>query len=231
MSQIRKPDLSVGGAGYARIDDMPVQRVAGGKFSEGETSGKTWDKSFSPDFLPEPRDKTRDKVRRKDGRSGRNWRNVTDAPDQWTGEHFMVRLIWAYHILNLTPAGRHARPKEYGTAWPQFSYKFEDLVAQADREQSEIQADENRRNYNRPVVTGLDIGRMDSLFNTVYRLRSLDHTTASMLIAWAYARYRNISIDLVAARYNCSKKYLYEKISTFAKSCAISMIGDKIAPW
>jgi hypothetical protein len=235
MSQIRKPDLQPQGAGYARMDSLPVQIGENPEFISGALTGKAFgeiirgtDKNYLTRHYPDKNESATDK---RDGRASRNWSKVRELPEQWTGEHFMIRLIWAYKTLALCPGGKNAKPKEYGTAWPQYSYKFEDLVAQASDGGDAIETTRNERNHVRPVVTGQDITRMDRMFDTVYRLSSIDPATASMLMAWAYARYRNISVDLVAARYNVSKKNLYEKISSFANSCAINMIERKLTVW
>ena len=154
-----------------------------------------------------------------------------EVPDEWNGAHFMFRTVSAYVTLARTPGGRHFKPQEYSTAWPQHSYDFSDLVAQADKPPEDLKADANKKNWVRKIPTREDLTHMDLIFKTVYDVRPRYPDECAMLLSWAYARYRNISTNLIAARFNISKITLLRKTNAVASVCSLRLNSSTIRPW
>lgn len=154
-----------------------------------------------------------------------------EVPDEWNGAHFMFRTVSAYVTLARTPGGRHFKPQEYSTAWPQHAYDFSDLVAQADKPPEDLKADANKKNWVRKLPTREDLTHMDLIFKTVYDVRPRYPDECAMLLSWAYARYRNISTNLIAARFNISKITLLRKTKSVATVCSQRLNSSTIRPW
>jgi hypothetical protein len=78
------------------------------------------------------------------------------APSVWDGPHVGKRLSEALRTLRLLPMGAVAG---YGSAWPAYSYEFEDLLAQ--QEQGELEKTQRMQNRTRLLPSYQDVTRME----------------------------------------------------------------------
>lgn len=141
-------------------------------------------------------------------------------PDKWDGAHYMARLVGCYRTLAYLPNGRNAKPKDYSTCWPEYRHEWGDQLAQAGGDQSDQRRDQNKKNYVRPRPTREEITRMETLFDALYAFRTHYPAECNMMLAWAYARYRNTSVDIVAHRFKVSKSTLFRKLRALASLCS-----------
>ena len=154
-----------------------------------------------------------------------------EIPETWDAGHVLVCMVKSYRTLAHIPDARNARPRGFCNGWPQYSYDFADLVKQEDA--SDEDKEHARKNANRVPYrpSRADITHMDTMFTTLYEYSARWPRDCAMLLSWAYAKHRHISIDLIANRHNVSKVTLMKKIKSLASVCAHTLNLRSVKPW
>lgn len=141
-----------------------------------------------------------------------------EAPPQWTADHVMMRMIWAFDTLRRMRM--RTGPGGYGQGWPSYVHEYSDLVAQ----EESLEAERKRRKYQDadPVLppSQHDVSLMEEAFS--WPLAHLDWTpglsdySPLYLVSWAWRRSagreesrRHGVIDLVRAEAECVARALH----------------------
>jgi hypothetical protein len=109
-------------------------------------------------------------------------------PENWTPEHMGKRVIEAFEVMMRLP--KVPGPKEPGGNWPQIFHDADDKRGWGqylhDRE------DEKNRTRVRP--SGIEIKRMEIIFDWLSQLRKTDEGMGVIVRAWAIYRSQHRSI-------------------------------------
>jgi hypothetical protein len=119
-------------------------------------------------------------------------------PTAWNGPHVGLRLVEAFATLAQIPL--QFGPRHYQSPWPLYAYEFEDLVAQRQAAEEDLQKAANAVNRVRLVPSAEQLGRMEIAL--IWPARYLRGRPLVMRVVgrMALLRARDLDIDAIAKR-------------------------------
>jgi hypothetical protein len=119
-------------------------------------------------------------------------------PPAWDGPHVGVRLCDAFKTLAMMPV-RGGRPKLAPGFWPEYSYEWEDLLAQRQADTATQEDDARSRNRARVQPSAQDISRMEAAISWPGRyIPEIETVRIVQLVA--LARSRDLDMSYVARK-------------------------------
>lgn len=130
-------------------------------------------------------------------------------PLRWEPEHVGRRLVKAFTTLDRLPAVRG--PRAPGGHWPLHAVEWADQLARA-----ELDADEKRSRdlaQNRSILrpTSAEIAEMETAFDWLRELRSIDSGMALVASLWALCSARHRSLRKLCAQKHWAPHTFYRK--------------------
>ncbi len=119
-------------------------------------------------------------------------------PPAWDGPHVGRRLADAFKTLSMMP-NRGMGPRLQPGFWPEYSYEWEDLLAQRTADVATQEADASERNRARVQPSAQEISQMETAISWPGRYIQ-EAETARLVQNVALARSRDLDMQFVARR-------------------------------
>ena len=130
-------------------------------------------------------------------------------PTRWEAEHVGRALVRAFATLDRLPRSRG--PREPGGHWPRHSVEWADQLAQAEIEDSERRARDAASNRTTLRPTSLDIAQMETAFDWLRDLRTVNSGMALVTSLWALRAARGRSVKALLREKSWAPHTFYRK--------------------
>ncbi|WP_026607435.1 hypothetical protein [Methylocapsa acidiphila] len=143
------------------------------------------------------------------------------TPSRWDPDQVAKRLVKAFVTLDRLPRPRG--PREPGGHWPRCAVEWEDLLAQAELDESERK--ERHRIANRALIrpTSVEITQMEAALDWLRELRDVDSGMALVTTFWAMRAARGRSVKALCAEKKWAPHTFYRK-----RAKALSYLADQL---
>jgi hypothetical protein len=150
-------------------------------------------------------------------------------PPNWDGPHVGKRLVEGFRTLRLFPGP--IWPREYGNAWPDYEYDWEDLLAQQQRVDEEKAAEARAWNWTPPRPSASDITLMETVIAWPGRYLMEEPRLLRVVGAAAVARAAHRDLGVVARRLGLQRRTVRARHNEGLERIARGLIRDRIRVW